>query len=212
MHYFLRIAAFVALLPFVFISTVSAQQPDSSTLNKLPIASENTNSPGTNALKSDTLDKSTIASLSSSTAPSIGTAYSSSSYVSSIPTRTVYIDEYSSKISSIRSSIPLEYNSKVRSLISVYTEQRRNVSERILAYSDVYFPIFESVLSQYGIPSELKYLAICESALNTHAVSRSGAVGLWQMMGPTAKELHLVINDQIDERRDPYKATHAAAR
>jgi membrane-bound lytic murein transglycosylase D len=213
MHYFLRIAAFVALLPFVFISTVSAQQTDSSTLNKLPIASENTNSPGTNALKSDTLDKSTIASLSSSsTAPSIGTAYSSSSYVSSIPTRTVYIDEYSSKISSIRSSIPLEYNSKVRSLISVYTEQRRNVSERILAYSDVYFPIFESVLSQYGIPSELKYLAICESALNTHAVSRSGAVGLWQMMGPTAKELHLVINDQIDERRDPYKATHAAAR
>lgn len=215
MHYFRCITVLTVLLSFVFIGSVSAQNTDSSALTKTtqltnPSVIVNNSNASKDSIISTATNK-VITNNPVSSSPSISTTYSSSSYVSTIPMRSTYIDEYSSKVASIRSSIPLEYNGKVRSLISVYTEQRRNVSERILAYSSVYFPIFENIFSQYGIPTELKYLAISESALNTHAVSRSGAVGLWQMMGPTAKELHLTINDQIDERRDPYKATHAAA-
>lgn len=201
MHHLLRSKTLTVLLCFLFSGTMSAQVADSS---QQKIAASPVSPSTTKVAIADS-----NANLKTPTIPPLSTT---TSYTPISTVRSVHIDEYSSKVASIPSSIPLQYNAKVRSLINVYTEQRRNVSERILAYSEVYFPIFENILAQYGIPTELKYLAICESALNTHAVSRSGAVGLWQLMGPTAKDLHLTINDQIDERRDPYKATHAAAR
>ena len=134
---------------------------------------------------------------------------SSPTYTNSIGINTIEL--YAGRLNAIRRSIPLDYNPQVRSLIELYLYRKADVSSRIIGLSQIYFPVFENIFAQYGLPSELKYLAIPESALNPYAVSRSGAVGLWQLMPVTARELHLTINENIDERRDPYKATHAAA-
>jgi membrane-bound lytic murein transglycosylase D len=78
---------------------------------------------------------------------------------------------------------------------------------------DYYFPMIENIFDSYGLPAEFKYLAIIESALNPNAVNRrSGATGLWQFMYSTGRMYGLTINSVIDERRDPVKSTHAAAR
>ena len=62
-------------------------------------------------------------------------------------------------------------------------------------------PIFEEALEAYGLPLELKYLPVVESALNPNAVSRVGATGLWQFMITTGKRYGLQINSLVDERR-----------
>jgi membrane-bound lytic murein transglycosylase D len=82
----------------------------------------------------------------------------------------------------------------------------------ILALCDYYMPIFEETFSKYGLPDELKYMAIIESALNPRAVSRAGAKGMWQFMFRTAKSYGLEIDSYVDERLDPYKSADAAAR
>jgi membrane-bound lytic murein transglycosylase D len=107
---------------------------------------------------------------------------------------------------------PLQYNKYVKAYIDVYTKTRRPHIQEIMGRSDVYFPIFERVLKKYGIPKELKYLAVIESALKANAVSSSGAVGLWQFMPASGMEQGLVINSKVDERKHPYKSTIAAAK
>ena len=74
-----------------------------------------------------------------------------------------------------------------------------------------YMPIFEQALEMYGLPLELKYLPVIESALNPNAVSRVGATGLWQFMITTGKHYGLEVNSLVDERRDPVRASYAAA-
>jgi membrane-bound lytic murein transglycosylase D len=83
--------------------------------------------------------------------------------------------------------------------------------EVMLGLSNYYFPFFEDALERYHLPLELKYLSVVESALNPNAVSRAGATGLWQFMYGTGKIYGLDINTLVDERRDPYKASDAAA-
>jgi membrane-bound lytic murein transglycosylase D len=75
-----------------------------------------------------------------------------------------------------------------------------------------YFNLIDNILTQYGIPKELKYLAVIESNLKVGATSWVGAGGPWQFMPYTAREMGLVVNGSIDERRDYFKSTHAAAR
>ncbi len=75
-----------------------------------------------------------------------------------------------------------------------------------------HFNLIDNILTQYGIPKELKYLAVIESNLKTSATSWVGAGGPWQFMPYTARENGLVVNGMIDERRDYFKSTHAAAR
>ena len=73
--------------------------------------------------------------------------------------------------------------------------------------------MIENIFDSYGLPAEFKYLAIIESALNPNAVNRhSGATGMWQFMYSTGRLYGLTINSVIDERKDPIKSTHAAAR
>jgi len=72
-----------------------------------------------------------------------------------------------------------------------------------------YFPMFEQFLRQEGVPDDLKYLSVAESALYMSR-STAGAVGLWQFMPETAKVMGLTVNDYIDERRNPEKSTLAA--
>ncbi|MDR0687406.1 MAG: LysM peptidoglycan-binding domain-containing protein, partial [Prevotellaceae bacterium] len=84
--------------------------------------------------------------------------------------------------------------------------------EAILGLSEYYFPIFEQILDQYGMPLELRYLAVIESALNPRIVSRAGATGLWQFMYSTGRLYGLNVTSTVDDRCDPIKSTHAAAR
>lgn len=108
--------------------------------------------------------------------------------------------------------VNLTYNKTVKNYIKMYTERKRELVEVMLGLSAYYFPIFEETLDRYNMPLELKYLPVIESALNPVARSRVGANGLWQFMYGTGKELKLEITTFVDERRDPVKASDAAAR
>lgn len=73
-----------------------------------------------------------------------------------------------------------------------------------------FIPIIRSMIVQAGIPQEFLFLAMAESGFSSRAYSKKRAVGIWQFMPYTAKDLGLVINDYVDERRDPIKSTQAA--
>ena len=106
----------------------------------------------------------------------------------------------------------MPYNEVVQSCIDRYTGRMRRTVGFLLGASNFYMPIFEEALDAYQLPLELKYLPIIESALNPTAVSRVGATGLWQFMLSTGKQYGLETNSLVDERRDPVKASYAAAR
>ena len=108
--------------------------------------------------------------------------------------------------------IPMTYNEAVRSYIRTYLKIMSNRLDVMVALCEMYHPLFEETLSAYGVPEELKYLAIVESAMNPQATSRVGAAGLWQFMYHTGKIYDLEVNSLVDQRRDPYASTVAAAR
>ncbi len=119
---------------------------------------------------------------------------------------------YMQRLSEIPSVVDLTYNRIVKNYINVYSRKRREQVRVMLGLSDYYFPAFEEIFDLYGVPYEIKYLSVIESALNPRAVSRAGAVGAWQFMYSTGKHYGLTINSLVDQRRDPIAATHAAAR
>ena len=119
---------------------------------------------------------------------------------------------YINRLSKINSIISLRYNNIIRNHIQVYTVKQRDKFSAVLGLKDYYFPMIEDVFDSYGLPAELKYMAVIESALNPNAVSRMGAAGLWQFVYSTGRFYGLTINSVVDERRDPLKSTHAAAR
>ncbi|MCH2489894.1 MAG: LysM peptidoglycan-binding domain-containing protein [Flavobacteriales bacterium] len=111
-----------------------------------------------------------------------------------------------------RTPFNVEYNPSLESVIKNYLKNRRNTLAKLMALSDYYFPMFEEELDRQGLPLEMKYLAIVESALDPTAVSRVGATGLWQFMFSTGKMFGLDVNSYVDERCDPLMATEAAAK
>ncbi|RXQ96853.1 LysM peptidoglycan-binding domain-containing protein [Ancylomarina salipaludis] len=119
---------------------------------------------------------------------------------------------YIKRIESIPSMFDLSYNKIVRNYIELYTQRRRKQVEIMMGMSEYYFPIFEEILDKEGLPLELKYLPIIESALNPKALSRAGACGLWQFMYSTGRMYKLEVNSFVDERRDPVKSSYAAAK
>lgn len=108
--------------------------------------------------------------------------------------------------------VPMTYNSDVRAYIKLYVRIMSRRLDAMLSLTEYYFPMFEETLDRYKVPAELKYLTIVESALNPQATSRAGAAGLWQFMYSTGRHYDLEVNSLVDERRDPYKSTVAAAR
>lgn len=98
----------------------------------------------------------------------------------------------------------------VESYLRTYIERNRTKTENMIGRSTLYFPMFEAELLAGGLPVDLKYLAVVESALTPYATSRVGATGLWQFMRPTAREMGLQITKYVDERCDPILSTKAA--
>lgn len=119
----------------------------------------------------------------------------------------IYVD----RLSRIPTIMEMPYNNIVRKFIDQYTSRLRHSVSYMLGATNFYIPIFEEALALYNLPLELKYLPVIESALDPTAVSRKGATGLWQFMLSTAKRYDLKINSLVDERRDPIKASFAAA-
>lgn len=120
--------------------------------------------------------------------------------------------EYIDRLQRMPTVMEMPYNKIVRAFIDMYVERKKSLVESMLGMSLYYMPIFEQALDKYGMPMELKYMPIIESALNPTAVSRAGATGLWQFMLDTAKGMGLEINSLVDQRRDPYLSSDAAAR
>ncbi|AZQ63423.1 LysM peptidoglycan-binding domain-containing protein [Flammeovirga pectinis] len=116
------------------------------------------------------------------------------------------------RLQKMQKDIPLTYHERVRLFIDYFTVRRRDYTLSILQRKDIYFPMFERIFAEEGVPTELKYLAIIESALKPVALSRVGAKGLWQFMPRTGRAYGLKQSYQIDDRMDPEKATRAAAR
>ncbi|MCL2289403.1 MAG: transglycosylase SLT domain-containing protein [Bacteroidetes bacterium] len=117
-----------------------------------------------------------------------------------------------SRLENLTTVIPLTYNYDIRNKIELYVCKRKRSSSIILGLSQYYYPWMREIFDKHGVPEELIYLTIVESALNPTAVSRAGATGIWQFMYRTGKTYQLEVNTFVDDRRDPFKATDAAAR
>ena len=116
-----------------------------------------------------------------------------------------------SRLSRIPTTIEMPLNDVTRKFIDTYSTRMKGSVAIMLGSSNFYNPIFEEALERYGLPLELKYLPVIESALRPSATSRAGAAGLWQFMIGTGKRYGLEVNTLVDERRDPIKSSEAAA-
>ena len=116
------------------------------------------------------------------------------------------------RLCEIRTPIQVAYNDKVKRFIELYSVQRQRSSSVILGLAQYYYPWMKAIFDKYDLPEELVYITIIESALNPTAVSPAGATGIWQFMYGTGKLYNLEVTSYVDDRRDPYKATDAAAR
>ena len=121
-------------------------------------------------------------------------------------------ETYIERLSRLPNVMEMPYNNIVQQFIDRYTGRLRHSVSYMLGASNFYTPIFEEALEAYGLPLELKYLPVIESALNPMATSHAGAAGLWQFMVATGKQYGLEVNSLVDERRDPIKSSFAAAR
>ena len=116
------------------------------------------------------------------------------------------------RVGCFETEVPHQFNNSVMAYVTLFTARNRSYLQRVLEREQYYFPIFEKYLAQYNLPTDLKYLAVVESALIPTAKSPVGATGLWQFMGPTAGDLRLKRDEWIDERMHPEKATEAACK
>lgn len=118
---------------------------------------------------------------------------------------------YIERIKKMNSFIQLPYNEIVRNYIIMYSEKMHKRMPHMLGICKYYMPIFEEIFDRYGLPVELKAMAIIESAMDPRAESRVGAKGMWQFMYQTAKIYDLHVDSFVDERMDPIKSCDAAA-
>ena len=120
--------------------------------------------------------------------------------------------EYEQRLAKLPTVIEMPYNSIVGKFIDMYLVKKRGLVADMLALHNYYGNIFLEELLKEGMPTELQYLPVIESALNPNAISRAGAAGLWQFMPATAKGLGMEVNSLVDERRDPVMSSRNAAK
>jgi len=105
-----------------------------------------------------------------------------------------------------------QLNPRAIPFVENYIRTRKAYFEKMKFWGKPYFDVYDGILNQYGLPKELKYLSVIESALIPGVVSCAGAVGPWQIMEDEARRMGLRIDSHVDERTSFYKSTHAAAR
>jgi membrane-bound lytic murein transglycosylase D len=105
-----------------------------------------------------------------------------------------------------------QVNPHAETYMQDYLHAHSNQLKKLKGTSQLYFNLIDNVFAQYGLPKELKYLAVIESDLKPQALSWVGARGPWQFMSYTAKDYGLLVNGYVDERTDYFKSTNAAAR
>lgn len=118
----------------------------------------------------------------------------------------------SQRLAGLENIMPMPYNSHVQKYIDYFLFKRPSFVREMLERKERYFPVFEKYLVKYNIPDEMKYLSLLESGLNPKAKSHASAVGMWQFMSPTGREMGLTINGYVDERMDVEKSTDASFR
>jgi len=127
-------------------------------------------------------------------------------------TSTVSDEEMMRRLSAMNAYISIPFNETVKNYMILYSEKMPRHMRNMMGRSRYYFPIFEEKFAKYGLPLELKYMAIIESNLNPVAESKAGAMGIWQFMYRTGRLYGLKINSFVDERLDVEKSADAAAR
>jgi len=110
------------------------------------------------------------------------------------------------------SDVPLEMNERVIAWLDYFSGPGSHHFRRYLTRSGRYVPMMRMILKEHGLPQDLVYVAMIESGFNNNAHSHASAVGPWQFIGSTGRRYGLQQDTWVDERRDPVKATHAAAR
>ena len=121
------------------------------------------------------------------------------------------IDEVLQRFGETDYHIPPEMIERVRYHIDYYSGRLHNTVTRYLKRKEKYFPMIRRVFREKNLPLELAYVSMLESGFNPMALSHAGARGLWQFMPKTGRQFGLTVNDKVDERCDPLKATYAAA-
>lgn len=119
-------------------------------------------------------------------------------------------DEIRPRFEAMECMITPRYTTEVESYIKKYLAYDGSQAKRVMSRAAVYFPIYEKFLTDHGLPQDLKYLSIVESALIPNATSPAGAKGLWQFMSETGRNYCLAIDKEVDERSCPYNSTEAA--
>lgn len=112
----------------------------------------------------------------------------------------------------METTIPLTMNRVVKQSLEYLKGEPERHFNVWMRRAQTYFPMIDTILEEEDVPPELRYLAMVESGLNPSARSWAGAAGMWQFMRGTGRQYGLTVNGWVDERRDPEKATRAAAR
>lgn len=122
-------------------------------------------------------------------------------------------DEVARQIEAMQQDVKIYYNKDIQKFIDRFTSKHgRKYLSKVLAISELYFPIIEQIFQEEGIPQEMKYAAIVESGLTPNIMSHAGAVGFWQFMYYTGKRNGLEINSTVDDRCSIIASTRAAAK
>jgi membrane-bound lytic murein transglycosylase D len=129
-----------------------------------------------------------------------------------LPVPTVAEEDGEAVVEPLTTTVPMTANRLVELAINDFLQNRRSVLRTWARRGNTYFPMIEKIFAEEGIPDELKYLALQESSLYPTIRSTAGAVGMWQFMSATAQSEGLRVDAWVDERRDPEKATRAAAK
>lgn len=116
------------------------------------------------------------------------------------------------RLAKLQKAVPLNYHKAVQAYVDYFTFRKPGRTKLAMERIPLFFPLYERMLAEYGLPDELKFLSIVESDLTPRAISHAGAGGLWQIMPGTGRDLQLYQDDYIDERMDPVKATEAACK
>jgi membrane-bound lytic murein transglycosylase D len=120
--------------------------------------------------------------------------------------------ELRERLGELSSCLELRTTGVVKGYIKTYVQFQTEKTRNMLGKRLTYFPLYEAKFEEYGLPDDLKFLSVVESALNPKAVSRVGATGLWQFMPSTGGEYGLRTNTAVEDRSNPVKSTDAAAR